>query len=456
MSFRSVNPATGETVEEYPVTSGAELDAALDRAVRQFGTWSRRDFLQRAEPLRAAAQLLRERSEALARRMAVEMGKPLAQGVAEAEKCAAVCEYYAEHAEAFLADQPASMEDRAFVAHRPLGAVLAIMPWNFPLWQAFRFLAPTLMAGNVGLLKHADNVPGCAEDLVSILRDAGLPDGAFQNVRLPVEEIADLIARPEICAVTLTGSTRAGRSVAAAAGTALKKCVLELGGSDPYIILGDADLEHAAERCVTSRLINSGQSCIAAKRFIVVREVIDEFTERVVELMRAKRCGDPIADPEVDLGPMAREDLRDGLHDQVERSVGAGTRVLCGGEIPPGPGWFYPPTVLSDVRPGSPAFSEETFGPVASIIAAGDESEAIEIANGTSYGLGAAVFTKDIQRGELIARDRLEAGCCFVNDFVRSDPRIPFGGIRESGFGRELAREGIHEFLNIKSVVVHS
>ncbi len=454
VSFRSVNPATGETVEEYPLTTPAQLEMALALSTRAFRDWSSLSFRQRAEPLRRAALLLRERSDRLAHRMSMEMGKPLPQGRAEAEKCAMVCEYYADHAESFLADVPATLGDRAFVAHRPLGAVLAIMPWNFPFWQVFRFLAPTLMAGNVGLLKHAENVPGCAEDLLTVLSDAGLPTGVMQNLRLPVAALAELIARSEVRAVTLTGSTRAGRAVASAAGTALKKCVLELGGSDPYIVLEDADLGLAVDRCVTSRLLNCGQSCIAAKRFIVVESVLGEFTERVVESMRSKRFGDPIADPDVDLGPMAREDLRDDLHDQVMRSVDRGTKVSCGGTIPAGPGWFYPATVLVGVEPGSPAYSEETFGPVASIISAKGEEDAVLIANDTCYGLGAAVFTRDIDRGERIARDQLEAGCCFVNDFVRSDPRIPFGGIRDSGFGRELAREGIHEFINVKSIVV--
>ncbi len=456
MSFRSVNPATGETVATFPTTTPTELERALESAQSAFVDWSSRSFERRAEPLRRAATLLRERSGTLAERMAIEMGKPLSQGAGEVEKCAFACEYFADHAEAFLADEPAATEERAYTAYRPLGAVLAIMPWNFPHWQAFRFLAPTLMAGNVGLLKHAENVPASAEDLISIVRDAGFPEGVFQNIRLPVESIAALIARPEVRAVTLTGSTRAGRSVAAAAGSALKKCVLELGGSDPYLVLADADLDLAANQCVTSRLINSGQSCIAAKRFIVVESVRKEFTERVVEAMGKKRWGDPIADPSCDLGPMAREDLRDELHSQVERSVAAGSRLLLGGHVPDGPGWFYPPTVLSEVVPASPAYHEETFGPVASILTAQDESDAIRIANDTAFGLGAAVFTKDVARGERIARDELEAGCCFVNSFVKSDPRLPFGGIRESGFGRELARHGIHEFVNVKSVLIQS
>ena len=454
MSFRSVNPATGRTVAEHSFTSPAELDAALSRATAAFEEWSRLSFAERAAPLVRAGRLLEERAESLAERMAVEMGKPLDQGIGEARKCATVCDYFADNAEAFLADEPAAMEGRAFVAHRPLGPVLAIMPWNFPFWQVFRFLAPTVMAGNVGLLKHAENVPGCADDIISIVRDAGFPEGVFQDLRLETSTIAGVIERPEVRAVTLTGSTRAGRAVAATAGKALKKCVLELGGSDPYVILEDADLDHAADVCVTSRLINSGQSCIAAKRFIAVASVAEAFTAKVVERMRAKTIGDPVEENPVDLGPMAREDLRDQLHDQVVRSVAAGAKVLCGGEVPARDGWFYPPTVLANIAPDCPAYSEETFGPVASILAAKDEADAIRIANDTTYGLGAAVFTADAARGERIARDELHAGCCFVNDFIKSDPRIPFGGIGDSGFGRELAREGIQEFINVKSVVV--
>jgi succinate-semialdehyde dehydrogenase/glutarate-semialdehyde dehydrogenase len=388
--------------------------------------------------------------------MAEEMGKPLAQGRGEVEKCAWVCEHYAAHAAAFLAEEPVDTgTGTSFVAYRPLGTVLAIMPWNFPFWQVFRFAAPTLMAGNAGLLKHAPNVQGCADAIEGVFRDAELPSGLFSSLVLDVGPVSALIARPEIAAVTLTGSTRAGRAVGEAAGRALKPSVLELGGSDPYVILEDADLERAADACVASRLLNSGQSCIAAKRFVVVAPVRKAFTEALVERMRAKTWGDPLADESVDLGPLARPDLRDELHRQVTSSVAAGARLLLGGTVPPGPGAFYPPTVLDRVVPGVPVYHEETFGPVASIVEAQDEDDALRIANDTAFGLGGAIWTRDLVRGRRLAAERLEAGCCVVNDYVKSDPRLPFGGIKESGYGRELASHGIREFVNVKAVSVN-
>jgi len=455
MTFTSTNPYTGETIEEYDAMSAAEVDDILTAAVATQPAWAERSFDERAACLRNAARGLRENAGRFAERMAGEMGKPLSQGEAEIEKCAWVCSYYAEHGAAHLADMPVEHEDgKAYVAFRPLGAVLAVMPWNFPFWQVFRFAAPTLMAGNAGLLKHAANVQGCAIDIESVLHEAGVPEAVFRTLRVPSDDVAALIARDEIAAVTLTGSTGAGRAVGAAAGKAIKKSVLELGGSDPYVVLEDADVGRAVETCVASRLINGGQSCIAAKRFVVVEAVAEEFTSGVVEAMRAKRAGDPRED--VDLGPMARADLRDELHEQVEKSVAAGARLLLGGEMPDGPGAMYPPTVLGGVAPGMPAHDEELFGPVAAIVTVKDEDEAVEVANGTSFGLGAAVFTKDRERGERIARDRLHAGCCFVNDFVKSDPRLPFGGVRESGYGRELGEFGIREFVNAKTVFVGS
>jgi len=455
VTFRAVNPSTGERIADYPATAEAELETALARAERAYATWSRLSLAERAAPLRRLAALLRERAGRYAERMALEMGKPLPQGRGEAEKCAFACEHYAEEGARALADIPEpEFPQRATVVHRPLGAVLAIMPWNFPFWQVLRFFAPTALAGNVVLLKHAENVPGCAEDILALVAEAGFPPGVLQSLRLPVDRVAPLIARPEIRAVTLTGSTRAGRAVAAAAGAALKPAVLELGGSDAYVVLADADLDLAARTCVTSRLINGGQSCIAAKRFVVEESVREAFTERVVAEMGARRCGDPIAEPEAGLGPLAREDLRDALHEQVRKSVAAGARLLLGGEVPRRKGWFYPPTVLDRVPESAPAYREETFGPVATIIGARDEAEAIRIANGTAYGLGAAVFTRDVARGERIAREALEAGCCFVNDFVRSDPRLPFGGVRDSGFGRELGEWGARSFTNVKTVVI--
>jgi succinate-semialdehyde dehydrogenase/glutarate-semialdehyde dehydrogenase len=454
MSIRSISPASGEVIAHYEEHSDAQVQERLDAAARARLIWRGTSFAERAVPVTRAAALLRRDKDALARLMALEMGKPLDQGRAEVEKCAGCCDYFATHAAAFLRDEPVATEAaRSFVTFQPLGTLLAVMPWNFPLWQVFRAAAPALMAGNALVLKHASNVSGCALAIETVLREAGLPEGLFSTLLVGSSRVAPLVANPLVDAVTLTGSTGAGRSVAAAAGHHLKKCVLELGGSDPYVVLEDADLELAAETCAASRLINSGQSCIAAKRFIVVRAVRREFEERFVGRMRARRMGDPFADG-VHIGPQARVELRDELHAQVARSVTAGARLLLGGQIPGGPGAFYPATVLTDVRPGMAAFDEETFGPVAAITGAEDEADAIRLANQTTFGLGAAVFTRDIARGVRIAATAFEAGCCFVNDFVRSDPRLPFGGIKESGFGRELAASGLREFVNVKSVVV--
>ncbi|MDH3745937.1 MAG: NAD-dependent succinate-semialdehyde dehydrogenase, partial [Acidobacteriota bacterium] len=390
--------------------------------------------------------------------MAVEMGKPVREGRAEVEKCARVCRFYAEQAAEFLAPQTIETDAKtSFVTFEPLGPVLAVMPWNFPFWQVFRFIAPHLTAGNVGLLKHASNVPGCALAIEEVMREAGYPEGVFQTLLIGSRRVAGLIEDKRVRAVTLTGSTPAGRAVAAKAGECLKKTVLELGGSDPYVILADADLELAVNQCVTSRLINCGQSCIAAKRFIVTPENLEEFERRVVEAMVSKRVGDPL-DASTDIGPMARSDLRDELHQQVVASVAAGARCLLGGEKPEGDGdgdgAYYPPTVLTDVRPGMAAYDDELFGPVAAILPAKSDKDAIRIANDSCFGLGAAVFTADLEKGVRIAARELEAGSCFVNAFVRSDPRLPFGGIKESGFGRELGSFGTYEFVNIKTVCV--
>jgi len=454
MSLRSLNPTTDETIREYLEASPEEVAATLDAARVAFAGWRRTSFAERAGPLERAGVLLRERREDLARLMALEMGKPLAQGRAEADKCAWVCEHYARSAEGFLAREDVSTDaTRSYVAFEPLGVVLAVMPWNFPLWQVFRFAAPALMAGNAGVLKHSSNVCGCALALEAILHDAGVPRDVFRTLLVGSPRVGGLIEAPEIAAVTLTGSTPAGRAVAEKAGACLKKVVLELGGSDPYVILEDADLDQAAETCATARLINGGQSCIAAKRFIVVESVLEPFVERLVERMRAHRVGDP-CDEGTDIGPMARHDLRDDLHRQVQASVEDGARVRLGCVVPEGPGAFYPPSALTGVTPGMPAYEEELFGPVAAVISAGDEGEAIRIANDTVFGLGAAVFTQDRARGERIAREELDAGACFVNAFVRSDPRLPFGGVKESGYGRELGVFGIREFVNVKTVYV--
>jgi len=458
MRIRTINPATGDVFEEYSSHTDREVDELVRRAEAAFGSWHRLSIADRAQPMRRAAEILKRDKHDFGELMAREMGKPVAQGVAEAEKCAWVCEYYADHAEDFLASQAVETDaSTSYVAFRPLGIVLAIMPWNYPFWQVFRFAAPGLMAGNAGLLKHAPNVTGCAMAIEKIFTDAGFPAGLFSALRFTAEETgrrtAQLIANPKIRAVTLTGSVRAGKAVAAAAGAHLKKTVLELGGSDPYVVLEDADLADAVRICVTSRLLNSGQSCIAAKRFVVVDAVRDRFVRMLIDEMRAKKMGDPFA-PDTDLGPQARLDLRENLHRQVTESVAAGATLLLGGKVPDGPGAFYPPTVLAEVKPGMPAYEEELFGPVAAVLSAKDTADAVRIANDTSFGLGAAVFTSDVRAGERIAAEELEAGCCFVNAFVKSDPRLPFGGIRESGYGRELGVFGIREFVNVKTVYV--
>ena len=452
--FVSINSATGETIASHPETSPDEVRAALRRAERCWQAWRRTSFAERAEMLRKAAELLRARHDEYGRLMAAEMGKPIASGRGEADKCATACEYYAEHGERLLADRPVATDaSRSYVHCEPLGPVLAVMPWNFPFWQVIRFAAPALMAGNVAILKHAANVPGCALALQVLFRDAGFPDGAFTTLLIDHAQLRSVIRSRTVRAVTLTGSTAAGRAIAKLAGDRIKKTVLELGGSDPYLILHDADLELAVETCVTSRLINSGQSCIAAKRFVVVDAVRHEFEARFVERMRKARMGDPL-DETNDVGPQARVDLRDALHDQVERSVAKGARCLLGGSIPDRAGAWYPPTVLTDVAKGMAAYQEELFGPVAAIIPVRNERAAIRVANDSAFGLGAAVFTRDVERGERIAATELEAGACFVNTLVRSDARLPFGGIKESGYGRELSAEGIREFVNVKTVWV--
>ncbi len=454
MTLESVNPATAEVVATHETITDEECRTIVERAHDAFQGWRETDFETRARLLARAGELLLARAGELAELMAVEMGKPLAQGVAEAEKCAWVCDYYAENGAAFLRDEPVETDaGESFVSYQPLGVVLAVMPWNFPFWQVFRFAAPGLVAGNAGVLKHSSNVTGCALAIEGILGEAGFPADLFRTLVIERGQVRGVIEHPRVRAVTLTGSTEAGKMVAAQAGAALKKTVLELGGSDPYLILDDADLTSAVERCVTSRMINNGQSCIAAKRFVVVDSRREEFERRFVELMSRQRMGDPRSEG-VDLGPQARADLRDELHWQVAGSLEAGARCLLGGEIPEGPGAFYPATVLTDVRPGMPAYEEELFGPVAAIIPVANEEEAVRVANDSDFGLGAAVFSSDGERARAIARERLEAGCCFVNDFVRSDPRLPFGGVKESGYGRELGPFGIHEFVNIKTIWV--
>ena len=452
--MKSIDPATGKVIKSYAEYSVPKTEGILRETEHAFGVWHGFSFKERALVMINAARFLRKNRERYARLMANEMGKPFAQGIQEIEKCAGVCDFYARHAGRFLSDEFIRTDAaRSYVRYAPLGIVLAVMPWNFPFWQVFRCAAPTLMAGNAMVLKHASNVCGCALAIEEVFKTGGFPSGLFRTVLVGGSKVERLIRHPLVRAVTLTGSTGAGKAVAAAAGAVVKKTVLELGGSDPYLVLADADLEQAVQTCVASRLINAGQSCVAAKRFIVVNKVLKKFEELFVQNMRSQRMGPPLEDG-VTLGPLARHDLRGQVHAQVQKSVKAGACVLLGGRIPQGPGAFYPPTVLGNVCPGMPAYNEEIFGPVASLIAVRDEREGIRAANDTVFGLGAAVFTRDLKRGERIAAQELQAGSCFVNDFVRSDPRLPFGGIKQSGYGRELSVCGSREFVNIKTVHV--
>jgi succinate-semialdehyde dehydrogenase/glutarate-semialdehyde dehydrogenase len=449
--MESVNPHSGEKIRSYSPHSDEQVNSALQSADKAFHDWRKSSFADRANLMRAAGAGLRERKNELAELMADEMGKVLRDGVAEIEKCATCCDYYAENAEKFLANQyvPTDAEE-SYVAFDPLGVVLAVMPWNFPFWQVFRFAAPNLMAGNAGVLKHASNVPGCALAIQDVFEQARFPKHVFTTLLVESSRIEKIIRHPAVKAVTLTGSTPAGKSVASIAGSELKKSVLELGGSDAYLVLEDADLDLAVRTCVKSRLINAGQSCIAAKRFIVVKSMREEFERRYVEKFKAIRYGNP-RDEKSDIGPLARMDLREQVHRQVEETIRQGAKLLVGGRIPDGPGTYYPPTVLTGVRPGMVAFDEEVFGPVAAIIEANDESDAIQLANRSRYGLGSAVFTRNKSRADRIARE-IEAGSVFVNALVKSDPRLPFGGVKKSGYGRELSWFGIHEFVNIKTV----
>ena len=452
MTLQTINPASGAVVASYEETSPEAVRAIIASAHQAYLEWRSTSFTQRSTLMRRAAEVLRRNAREYARLMA--MGKPVRDGIAEIQKCAGGCDYYAENAERLLAPEPVVTEARkSYVAFNPLGVVLAVMPWNFPFWQVFRFAAPGLMAGNAAVLKHASNVPGCALAIEQVFRKAGFPEHLFRTLLIGSKQVDAVIEHPLVRAVTLTGSGPAGRAVASKAGAMLKKTVLELGGSDPYLVLEDADLAQAAAISARGRLLNMGQSCIAAKRFIVVEKVRSRFEELFVERMRAAKFGDPMNE-QTELGPLARHDLRDALHDQVQRSVTMGARCLLGGKIPDGRGAYYPPTVLTDVRKGVPAYEEELFGPVASVIPVKDEEAAIAVANDSVFGLGGAIFTSDLERGERIARDRIESGSVFVNEVVRSDVRLPFGGVKESGYGRELSNYGIKEFVNIKSVYV--
>ncbi|MEL6184340.1 MAG: NAD-dependent succinate-semialdehyde dehydrogenase, partial [Myxococcota bacterium] len=434
-----------------PVHSADAVEARLARAEAAQQAWAERPLAERLPPLLRAAELLRRDKRTHAELMVKEMGKPIAQAEGEVEKCAWAFEHYAETAEAGLAAEKGGTDFESLVRYDPLGVILAIMPWNFPYWQVVRFAAPNLAAGNAGLLKHAENVTGCAMALEALMREAGFPEGVFSTLVVPVSAVEGVIADPRVAAVTLTGSTRAGAAVAEAAGRHLKKTVLELGGSDAYVVLEDADIELAVARCAGSRLLNSGQSCIAAKRFVVLEPVYDAFVEALVARFEKTTMGEPMSG--VDIGPLAREDLRDGLAGQVEASIAKGARPLVGGKVPAGPGWFYPPTVLTEVAPGMPAYGEELFGPAASVLRAQDEQDALRIANDSVYGLGGAVFSKDLERAHRFAA-RMNSGAVAINDFVKSDPRLPFGGIKKSGYGRELGLYGLREFVNTKTVTV--
>lgn len=450
----SINPFTGKEITHYKTDTSTVVKHKLEQAHKAFEKWSRISVRQRAAYLKALADYLQKNKKSMAETATLEMGKPYVQSITEIEKSATALTYYSDNGPRFL--EPEIIEtdaQKSYVSFQPLGTVLAIMPWNFPYWQVFRAMGPILMAGNTMLLKHASNVTGCALNIEKALLEAGLPEYVFQTLVLSSAEVEPVIAHRYVQAVTFTGSTTAGSKVAEAAGRHLKKQVLELGGSDAYVILDDADLKKAVEVCVTSRLNNTGQSCISAKRFVVDKKVLQTFQTQMAELMQQKKYGDPM-NTSVPLGPLARHDLRDQLHKQVEESVARGAKLLCGGYIPEEEGAFYPPTVLTHVKKGMPAYDEELFGPVAAIIEAQDEADAIRIANDSVFGLGGAVFSRDLKKAEKIAEEELQAGSIFVNDFVRSDARLPFGGIKQSGYGRELSHYGLREFTNVKTIFV--
>jgi succinate-semialdehyde dehydrogenase/glutarate-semialdehyde dehydrogenase len=452
--LQSINPYTEVVIKTYPEHSPKEIEKIIESADKTFLSWQKVEFKKRSALMKKAGDVLRKRKDEFGELMTLEMGKPLEQSIAEVEKCAWVCDYYSENAKRFLSDELIETDaSKSYVSYQPLGVVLAVMPWNFPFWQVFRFAAPGLMAGNAGILKHSSNVSGCALAIENVFKEAGFPENLFRAILVKSSEMEIVIEHPLVRAVTLTGSVSAGKAVAAKAGSVLKKTVMELGGSDPYIILDDADLEEASSTCVTSRLINGGQSCIAAKRFIIVESVYAEFEKLFVEKMKNVKMGDPFNKENL-LGPQASVSLRNELHQQVLRSVEMGAELLTGGELSKIKGAFYPATVLSGVKKGMPAYDEELFGPVAALIKVKNENEAIETANDSIFGLGAAIFSQDVTRAEEIAKTKMNAGSCFVNSFVKSDPRLPFGGVKQSGFGRELSVFGIREFVNIKTVYV--
>jgi succinate-semialdehyde dehydrogenase/glutarate-semialdehyde dehydrogenase len=453
MTIATVNPATGQTLRTFNPLSESELDARLQCAADTFRRYRRMPLADRLSRLQRAAEILESEKEEFGRLMVTEMGKTLKAAVEEAAKCAWGCRYYVEHAERFLADEPvATTATRSFIAYQPIGPILAVMPWNFPFWQVFRFAAPALAAGNVGLLKHASNVPQCALAIQDIFRRAGFPEGCFQTLLIETERVRRVIDDPRVVAVTLTGSTGAGSAVAAEAGKQIKKSVLELGGSDPFIVMPSCDLETAARTAVRARTINNGQSCIAAKRFIAVGSIADEFERRLVEGIGSLVVGDPM-DPATDVGPLANQAQVTTLADQVQRSVRAGARLLTGGRPIDRPGYYFEPGVLTDITPECPAYREEVFGPVALLFRARDIDQAITIANDSQFGLGASAWTSDDRERDRLVSE-LEAGMVFINGMVASDPRLPFGGVKQSGYGRELGVYGLREFVNIKTVSI--
>jgi len=454
MALESINPATGETINSFDEMSWAHVNEILRCVDEAHYMWTETSYEKRAGHFKKLASVLRDNKVLYAELMAREMGKPVKAGQGECEKCAWLCEHYADHAAEYLAPETVETDaGKSFISYQPLGVIFAIMPWNFPFWQVLRCAVPAIMAGNSVVLKHANNVTECAITIEQMFQEAGFPRDLFRTLVVDIPVVQNVIEHDSVRAVTLTGSVKAGRSVGEISGRALKRCVLELGGSDPFVVLEDANLDQAADVGATSRLQANGESCIAAKRFIVVDDVRAAFVEKLQARMAAYKMGDPL-DESTDLGPLARVDLRDGLHTQVSKSVAKGAKLLMGGEVPDETGAWYPPTLLVDVGPGMAAYEEEMFGPAAAVIAASGEDEALRIAADTQYGLGATVFTQDLDRGERIATKGLKAGCCFVNSMVKSDPRLPFGGIKDSGFGRELGKHGIQELTNIKTVYI--
>ncbi len=449
--MRAINPYTNEIIQVYKKHTYSELDAIIKSVNQAWENWKNTSFKERTSKMRNAAEILRKDKNILANLITDEMGKLLSESLAEIEKCAWVCDYYAENAEQFLSDENIETDaSKSFVAYEPLGIVLAVMPWNFPFWQVFRFAAPALMAGNAGLLKHASNVPGCALAIEKVFMEAGFPENIFKTLLIPSSMVSSVVENKDVKAVTLTGSEDAGKQLAETAGRNLKKQVLELGGSDPFIVLEDADIEKACQTAVTARMINTGQSCIAAKRFIVEEKVADEFENKILSIMKEYKSGDP-KEKQTKVAPLARPEFVDDIDYLVQNSVDMGAKVLLGGKRPDNEGNFYPPTVLTKVTPEMPVFKEETFGPVMAVARVKNEEEAIEVANQSRFGLGGCVWTKDIKRGERVAR-QINTGCMFVNGLVKSDPRLPFGGTNKSGYGRELSYFGIREFVNIKTI----